>query len=129
MLYISPPIWKLHPCSDIISELYKPAFHFLATCLMVVLQPSRYFVFYNRVTPVSVSTLKPPLKVIEVLTTETPSIFYTFCLYIRLVVTLQFASLIIDKDNLLLNSISSVQWQHINQHSLPSQTSSHHLKL
>jgi len=50
--YVSLPIWKLHPCSDIISELYKLAFHFLATCLMAVLQPSRYFVFYGRDTPI-----------------------------------------------------------------------------
>ena len=27
MSYASPPIWKLHPCGDIISELYKPTFH------------------------------------------------------------------------------------------------------
>ena len=25
--YASPPIWKLHSCSEIISKLYKPAFH------------------------------------------------------------------------------------------------------
>ena len=25
--YASPPIWKLHPYSDIISKLYKPIFH------------------------------------------------------------------------------------------------------
>ena len=29
-----------------------------------MLQPSRYSVFYDRVTPVSVSILKPPLGVI-----------------------------------------------------------------
>ena len=27
MLYTSPPIQKLHPCSDIIFQLYKSAFH------------------------------------------------------------------------------------------------------
>ena len=27
VLYASPPIQKLHPCSDIISKLYKPIFH------------------------------------------------------------------------------------------------------
>jgi len=48
---------------------------YLATCLIAVLQPSRYFVFYSGdtpfdlvfhdgVTPVSVSTLKPSLRVI-----------------------------------------------------------------
>jgi len=52
MLYTSPPIWKLHPCSDIISELYKPAFHFLATYLMAVLQSSKYFVFHGGDTPI-----------------------------------------------------------------------------
>ena len=25
--YASPPIWKLHPHGDIISQLYKPAFY------------------------------------------------------------------------------------------------------
>jgi len=41
-------------------------------------------VFHDRVTPVSVSTLKPPLGVIGA-TTETPSISYSKHLYIRLV--------------------------------------------
>ena len=45
-------------------------------------------VFHDGVNPVSVSTLKLPLGVIEVVTTETLSISYTFHLYIRLVVTL-----------------------------------------
>ena len=45
-------------------------------------------VFHDGVNPVSVSTLKLPLGVIGVVTTETPSISYTFYLYIRLVVTL-----------------------------------------
>ena len=45
-------------------------------------------VFHDRVAPVSVSTLKLLLRIIEVVTTETPSISYTFHLYIRLVVTL-----------------------------------------
>ena len=51
---------------------------FLATCLMAVLQPPGIpsstveillfnLVFHDRVTPVSVSTLKPPLEVIGVL--------------------------------------------------------------
>ena len=38
---------------------------FLTTHLMAVLQPFRYSVFHRRDTPVSVSTLKPPLRVIE----------------------------------------------------------------
>jgi len=45
-------------------------------------------------------------------TTETLSISYSRNLYIRLVITLYFASLIIDKDKFLLNLISSVQQQH-----------------
>jgi len=56
---------KLHPYSDIISKTYKSAF--LATHLMAVLQPSGYSIFHDGVTPVSVSTLKPLLGVIEVL--------------------------------------------------------------
>ena len=45
-------------------------------------------VFYDRVAPVSVSTLKLPLGAIEGFTTETLSISYIISLYIRLVVTL-----------------------------------------
>ena len=45
-------------------------------------------VFHDGVNPVSVSTLKLPLGVIGVFTTETPSISYIISLYIRLVVTL-----------------------------------------
>jgi len=40
---------------------------FLATYLIAVLQPSRYSVFHDRVTPISVSTLKPLLGAIGVL--------------------------------------------------------------
>jgi len=40
---------------------------FLATCLMAVLQPSGYSVFYDGVILVSVSTLKPLLRVIGAL--------------------------------------------------------------
>ena len=50
MSYASLSIWKLHPHSDIISKSYKPAF--LATRLMVVLQPSEYSVFHGRNTPI-----------------------------------------------------------------------------
>ena len=77
---------KLYLCGDATSEPYKPTF--LTTRLMAVLQPSGYSVFHDGVNPVSVSTLKLPLRVIGVVTTETPSISYTFYLYIRLVVTL-----------------------------------------
>ena len=70
------------------TSLSSTAATFLATHLMAVLQPSRYSVFYDRVNPVSVSTLKLPLRVIGVLPLKTPSISYTISLYIRLVVTL-----------------------------------------
>ncbi len=45
-------------------------------------------VFYDRVTPVSVSTLKLPLGVIRTVPLKTPSISYDRSLYIRLVVIL-----------------------------------------
>ena len=70
---------------------------FLAIHLMAVLQLSRYSmveillfdsVFHNRVTSVSVSTLKSSLRVNRGYTTETPSISYSRNSYIRLVVTL-----------------------------------------
>ena len=48
--YVSPPVRKLHPCSNIISQLYKSTF--LTTHLTAVLQPSRYSVFYGRDTPI-----------------------------------------------------------------------------
>jgi len=57
--YVSPPIWKLYPCGDIIFKLYKPAFHGRDTPIQ--------FGLHDRVTPVSVLTLKPLLGVIEVL--------------------------------------------------------------
>ena len=98
---------------------------FLVTCLMVVLQLSEYSIFHSRDIPIQLSLLWQSYSC-QCLNTETSSISYTISLYIRLVVT---ASLIINEDNLLLNSISSVQWWHTNQHSLLSQTSSHHLKL
>ena len=45
-------------------------------------------VFYDGVTPVNVSILKPPLRVNRGYTTKTLSISYNKNLYIRLVVTL-----------------------------------------
>ena len=102
--YASPLIRKLHPCSDINSKLYKsaclprwPPFsqHVLWWCCNYpdILSSTAEIllfnlVFHDGVTPVSVSTLKPLLGVIGVLPLKTLSIFYTFCLYIRLVVTL-----------------------------------------
>jgi len=49
------------------TSLSSTAATFLATCLMAVLQPSRYSVFYGGDTLVNVSTLKPLLGVIGVL--------------------------------------------------------------
>ena len=91
--YASQPIWKVHSCSDIISKLYKPAFHSsylscnipyssAATIWVFYLLQRRYSyltqssimelslfdsVFYNGVTPISISTLKPLLGIIGVL--------------------------------------------------------------
>ena len=72
---------------------------FLAICLMAVLYhqdiPSFMAeillfdsVFHVRVTPISVSILKPPLGVNKSYTTETLNISYSKNSYIRLVVTL-----------------------------------------
>ena len=44
---------KLHLHGDATSEPYKPTF--LATCLMVVLQPSGYSVFHGGDTPIQLS--------------------------------------------------------------------------
>ena len=49
------------------TSLPSTAAIFLATCLTVVLQPSRYSVFHDGVTPISVSTLKPLLRIIGAL--------------------------------------------------------------
>ena len=72
---------------------------FLATHLIAVLQLFKYSVFYGRVTPIQLGLLwqSYPCQCLNTetstrgnkgFTTETPSISYTFCLYIRLVVTL-----------------------------------------
>ena len=107
---------------------------FLVTCLMAVLQPSRYSIFHGRDTPIQLSlpwwsyscqclNTETSTWSNRGFTTETPSISYTICLYIRLVVILWFASLIINKDNsywtrsLVFNS------------NTPISTHSHHLKL
>jgi len=79
--------------------IYKPAFHFFTTCLMAVLQPSRYSVFHSRDTPIQHGLLwwSYPCQCLNTetstwgnrgFTTEIPSISYTICLYIRLVVIL-----------------------------------------
>ena len=72
---------------------------FLTTCLLVVLQPFRYSVFYGRDTPIQLSLLwwsyfcqclntKTFAWSNKNFTTKTLSIFYNISLYIRLVVTL-----------------------------------------
>jgi len=72
---------------------------FLTTHLMAVLQPSRYSVFHGRDTPIQLSlprwsylcqclNTETSTQCNRGFTTETLSIFYTICLYIRLVVTL-----------------------------------------
>ena len=72
---------------------------FLITCLMVVLQPSRYFIFHGGDTPIQLGlpwqsyscqclNTETSTQGNRGFTTETPSISYIISLYIRLVVTL-----------------------------------------
>jgi len=72
---------------------------FLTTRLMAVLQPSRYSVFHGGDTPIQLGLpwQSYSYQCLNTETsawgnkgfpTETPSISYTLCLYIRLVVTL-----------------------------------------
>jgi len=72
---------------------------FLTTCLMAVLQPSGYSVFHIGDTPIQLGlpwrsyscqclNTETSARGNRSFTTETLSISYTFCLYIRLVVTL-----------------------------------------
>jgi len=78
--YASPSVQKLHLCSDITSQLYKPAFYsshlsrniFYKWCCNHPGIPSSMaeillfdLVFYNRVTPVSVSILKSLLGIMK----------------------------------------------------------------
>ena len=105
------------------TSLPSIAVTFLATCLMVVLQPSGYSIFYNRNTPIWLGlpwqsyscqcfNTETSAQGNRSYTTKTLSISYSRNSYIRLVVTLTFISLIINEDNFLLNSISGIQWQH-----------------
>jgi len=82
MSYTSPPVRKQCPHDGTISELYKPTFHsghlshntshgsaatppdIPSSTVEILLFNS---VFHDGVTPVSVSTLKPPLGAIGVL--------------------------------------------------------------
>jgi len=86
---------QTHPSRNYISvvissnytSLLFTAATFLATCLMTVLQPSRYSIFHGGDTPIQLS-LPWQSYLCQYLNTKTPSISYTICLYIRLVVTL-----------------------------------------
>jgi len=80
---------------------------FLTICLITVLQPSRYSIFYSRDTPIWLG-LPWQSYSCQCLNTKTLSIFYSKHLYIRLVIT----SLIINEDKLLLNLIPGVQQWH-----------------
>jgi len=95
--YVSLLIWKLHLHSEVTSKTYKPTF--LTTCLMAMLQPSGYSIFYGEDTPIQLSlswqsyfyqclNTEMPTQNNRGFTTETLSISYTIYLYIRLVVTL-----------------------------------------
>ena len=99
---------QVHSSGNYISTVKSPPKHtslpftaaiFLATYLMVVLQPSGYSVFYSGDTSIQLGlpwwsyfcqclNTETSAQGNRDVTTETPSISYTFCLYIRLVVTL-----------------------------------------
>ena len=99
---------QVHPSRNNIPAVEPPPNHtslpstaatFLVTRLMAVLQPSRYSVFHGGDTPIQLSlpwrSYSCQCLNTETSTwgnrgfpTETPSISYTFRLYIRLVVTL-----------------------------------------
>ena len=113
---------------------------FLATCLTVVLQLSKYSIFHSRDTPIWLGlpwwsyfcqclNTETSTQSNRDFNTETLSIFYSRKSYIRLGVTLWFASLIINKDNSYWTQSLVFNSDTPNQHSLPSQTSSYHLKL
>ena len=123
---------KVHPFGNYIplvissSNYTSPpstAATFLATYLMAMLQPSGYSVFHSRDTSIWLG-LPWQSYSCQYLNTETsaqsnrgypteiPSISYNRSSYIRLVVILYFASLIINENKLLLNSIHGVQWRH-----------------
>jgi len=94
---VSPPKHTSPPFSQHVLWRYCNPLGILSSMVEILLFNS---VFYDRVTPVSVLTLKPLLGVIEVLPLKsplgvigmlplkTPSISYNIHLYIRLVVTL-----------------------------------------
>ena len=143
MSYASLLVRKLHSCGGVTSKTYKPTFYgsylsrnmsYGSTANLWVFYLPRWRYSYSTWSsmtelPCQCLNTETSARGNRSCTTETLSLSYTFCLYIRLVVTLLSTSLIIDEDKLLLNSISDVQQQHINQHSLPSQTSVYHLKL
>jgi len=88
---VKPPLNHTSPPSTVAT--------FLVTRLMAVLQPYGYSVFYGGDTPIQLSLLwwsyscqclntETSTQGNRGFTTETPSISYNICLYIRLVVTL-----------------------------------------
>ena len=81
------------------TSLPSTAATYLAMHLIAVLQPSRYSIFHSRDTPIQLGlpwwsyscqcrNTETSAQGNRSFTTETLSISYTFCLYIRLVVTL-----------------------------------------
>jgi len=142
----SLPILKIHFHGGVVITTplrqaclpWQPSF--LQHISAVLMQQSGYPVFHDRDTPIELglpwqSSPIWPLSVFHYWNlcsgqyTKTPSTSYISDLYIRLVVTLQFTSLIIDEDNsywtwsLVFNSNTP------NQYSLQSQTLSTYLKL
>ena len=123
---------KVHPSGNYIplvisssnyTSLPFTAATFLATYLMAVLQPSEYSVFHGRDTSIWLGlpwqsyscqyfNTETSAQGNRGYPTEIPNISYNRSSYIRLVVTLYFASLIINENKLLLNSIHGVQWRH-----------------
>ena len=97
LLYTSLPVRKQRLRGETTSKPYKPTF--LTTCLIAVLQPSRYFVLHSGDTPIQLSlpwrscscqclNTKTSAWGNRGFTTETLSISYNISLYIRPVVTL-----------------------------------------
>ena len=104
--YASSSIWK-------ITSLQWYHLQIIQACLpqwLPFLQPSGYSIFYGGDTLIQLGlpwqsysyqyfNTETSTWDNRGFTTETSSISYTICLYIRLVVTLWFASLIINEDN------------------------------
>ena len=112
----SPPILKICSHGSVVITTsprqaclpWQPSF--LQHVFTVLMQQSGYLVFYDRNTSIELSLpwQNSPIWLLSVFYhwnlclgqyTKTPSTFYISDLYIRLVVILQFTSLIISKDN------------------------------